>query len=106
MFECGIETYAIEDPGRRVIDKSVMLTGRIPLLGESIGRAIVFSLLLFYPFERTDGKRSPTETFVVGSARQNAAFRILERSKALPTLHTFDRCSPLFQGGLGGIQYF
>ena len=34
------------------------------------------------------GVYPPTEIFVVGSARQKAAFGILERSKALPTLHT------------------
>ena len=34
------------------------------------------------------GVYPPTETLAVGSARQRAAFSILERSKALPTLHT------------------
>jgi len=32
------------------------------------------------------GVYPPTETFAVGSARQRAAFSILERSKAMSTL--------------------
>jgi len=53
-----------------------------------MGRVGISSLLLlFYPFEMNDGKCPPTETLAVGSAYQSATFSILERSKALPTLH-------------------
>jgi len=55
--------------------------------GSLSGRVGISSLLLFYPVEMPYRKQSPTETLVVGSAHQNIAFSILERSKALPTLH-------------------
>jgi|GEM_PF-2836733 len=67
--------------------------GRIQLLGESMGRVGISSLLLFDPFEMTDGKCPPPETLVVGSAHQSAVFSLLEHSKALPTLH---KGSPYF----------
>ena len=52
-----------------------------------MGRVGISTLLLFSPFEVIDGKCPPPETLAVGSADQRAAFSILERSKALPTLH-------------------
>ena len=54
------------------------------LLGESIGRAIISSLMLFYPFEMTDEYCPPTETLAVGSAQKDLRSASLNAQKHCP----------------------